>query len=520
MENQSDSQNTSGQYPAKQAGEGGGVPLGNVMQADSPPMAEQEKAAWYKRLYDVIYNLIENPEKGNRQIYQFLPAALEVQETPPSPIGRAIVWLIMTFFVLAVIWAFFGRVDIVAVAQGKIIPSGRVKTIQPLEIGSVSHIHIAEGQAVKAGDALITLDSTVTTADTVRLSAQLADTRLALSRQQVFQRFLEQYTLSSTQPLSPTAVFERYREQLNAAATGSSLAKLTHNERMLQEEMNEYLSRVHVLKSELKKRQAEREGISASIVKLERTLPMTTERAESLHKLMNKQMVAKMQYLELEQQRISEEQDLLTLRAERRELTAAIEEIDSQLLALLAESQKNNLNVMAESLQQVEGLQQELVKAEQRNKMQVLYSPIDGTVQQLAVHTVGGVVTPAQQLMLVVPEQTELEVEAFLLNRDIGFVWEGQEAEVKIDTFNFTKYGTIDAEVLDISNDAVQDEELGLVYLTKVLLKNSQILVKNKWVNLSPGMSVTVEVKTGKRRVIEYFLSPLLRYKQESIRER
>lgn len=161
-----------------------------------------------------------------------------------------------------------------------------------------------------------------------------------------------------------------------------------------------------------------------------------------------------------------------------------------------------------------------MIKAQQRSRQQILTSPIDGTVQQLNIHAVGGAVTPTQELMVIVPEESQIEVEAFILNRDIGFVEEGQMAEVKIDTFNFTQYGVIDAQIMDISNHAISDEALGLVYVSKVLLTKSEIQVGNRLVNLSPGMSVTVEVKTGQRRLIEYFLAPLKRLKQESVRER
>jgi len=130
------------------------------------------------------------------------------------------------------------------------------------------------------------------------------------------------------------------------------------------------------------------------------------------------------------------------------------------------------------------------------------------------------VVTLAQALMVIVPEQSQMEVEAKILNKDIGFVHEGQIAEVKIDTFNFTKYGLIEAEIASISDDAIQDENLGLVYNARFKLSKEQLQVDGRLVNISPGMSVTAEVKTGKRRLIEYFLSPLLRYKQESLGER
>ena len=160
------------------------------------------------------------------------------------------------------------------------------------------------------------------------------------------------------------------------------------------------------------------------------------------------------------------------------------------------------------------------MKTTQRTTLQRLVAPIDGIVTQLSVHTVGGVVRPAQELMKIVPQEDNLEVEAWIQNKDIGFVQEEQKAEIKVDAFPFTKYGTLDATIVDISNDAVSDENKGLVYASRVILERTKILVGDKLVNLTPGMSVTVEVKTGKRRLIEYFLSPIMQHTDESIRER
>jgi membrane fusion protein, hemolysin D len=183
-----------------------------------------------------------------------------------------------------------------------------------------------------------------------------------------------------------------------------------------------------------------------------------------------------------------------------------------------------------------------LIKARERTRVQVLTAPVDGVVQQLAVHTVGGVVTPAQPLMVIVPAESRLEIEAMVSNRDIGFIEPGQEAEIKVGTFNFTRYGLLHGRVLGISHDAVgkddlQDpakdksqqsgvapkapgEEQGPVYAARISLDRTQMQVEDKMVSLSPGMAVTAEIKTGERRIISYLLSPLRKYKQDSLRER
>jgi hemolysin D len=185
-----------------------------------------------------------------------------------------------------------------------------------------------------------------------------------------------------------------------------------------------------------------------------------------------------------------------------------------------AEMRRQMLDQLSEGEQQAQAIGQELSKAQSRQRLMQVRAPIDGTVQQLAVNTIGGVVTPAQALMLLVPNQLRLEVDARLDNKDIGFVKAGQTVEVKIDTFPYTRYGVLRATVLHVSHDAVGDEKQGLTYLARIQLEQSQIQVDEKMVPLVPGMAVAAEIKTGRRRVLDYFLSPLLQYQHESFRER
>jgi hemolysin D len=236
--------------------------------------------------------------------------------------------------------------------------------------------------------------------------------------------------------------------------------------------------------------------------------------------LLDTNAVARHRVLEVKQERLSAEHDLKSVISQRSELKEAEAELSAKIDHYKSQFSKQNAEALTESIQQLAAIEQEIVKADVRTKAQILHAPVDGVVQQLQIHTIGGVVTPAQELMLIVPDEETLEVEALLENKDIGFVEEGQQAEVKIDAFPYTKYGTIDATLTDISNDAVMDETKGLVFKTQVALKQSVMQIDKRQVHLTPGMSVTVEVKTGTRRVVEFFLAPLLRYKQESIRER
>lgn len=444
----------------------------------------------------------------------FLPAAVEIQEKPPSPVGRAIIGSIVAFFSLAVSWAMVGEIDIVATAQGKIVPSGRVKVIQPLEIGVVRNIHVHEGERVQAGDLLIELDPTATRADLDRLKMELRGARLDQARYRQLERMTADAAAGPEQPRTVALELPTKLEQ-EVGATGKSL-----QDQLLKSAWFEHSARLAALDNSVASREAERAALQEDVKKLEGTLPLITKRANAVKGLLTKKLAAEQTWLELEEKRISQRQELAAQKDRTRQVEASIREARQQRNALDAEFRHQLLDKLSATDRRIDQLQQERLKATQRTELQHLTAPVAGVVQQLAVHTVGGVVTPAQELMKIVPESENLEVEAWILNRDIGFVEEGQTAEIKIETFPFTRYGTIDAEVIDVSNDAINDDQRGLVYAARVKMKKSVIQVGKRLVNLTPGMAVTVEVKTGKRRLIEYVLSPLLRYKQESLGER
>ena len=431
----------------------------------------------------------------------FLPAALEIQQRPPSPLGRAIGWTLMLLFLLTIAWATLGSADIVAVAQGRIIPNGHNKVIQPLEMSMIKTIHVHEGAQVAAGETLVDLDDQSVRADLQNIQQELSNLEQEHTRLTILEKLLQ----SDVLPVKP-------------AVTADGLTLLQRQ--LLSAQWSEHQANLKALQAERRKRQAEQVSLQQQVHKLEAVLPLVAKRAATLQRLSEKKFLGESEFLEMEQERLEIENDLATNRKRADEIIAAIAEIDAQkeqvqrrfLSQVLLERQQNR--------KRSEALIQEQVKAASRLNAYTLVSPIDGVVQQLAVHTLGGIVTPAQQLMVIIPDQAVLEVEALVENRDIGFVREGQQVEVKIDAFPFTKYGIIPAEVTDLSNDAINDEVKGLVYKAKVTLKESRIRVDQKWVNLSPGMTVTAEVKTGTRRLIEFFLAPLLRYRQESIRER
>jgi hemolysin D len=433
---------------------------------------------------------------------EFLAAALALQRTPPSPAPRIALWLISAFALIALIWTIFGKVDVVASAVGKVVPSGRSKPIQAIETASIKYIAVREGDAVHAGDVLIELDATATTADTDRIENEMISARLLTLRAQAM--------LAAQRSGQLTALH----------ASDIPAARLTDGTRQLEGMLTEYRARLARLEADIERRQAELQSLQEAIRKLEKTLPITTRRAEDFKDLQARGYVSRHAWMEKEQARLDQEGELATQQSRLAEVRASLRETQGQRAALIAESRRQWLDAAEEGQQKSESLRQELLKASARNKLMQVVAPIDGTVQQLAINTVGGVVTPAQVLMLLVPNDQPMEIDARLENKDIGFVSAGQIVEVKVETFPYSRYGTLRGRVLHLSRDAINDDKVGLTYLAKIQLEKSSIEVNGREVPLQAGMAVTAEINTGRRRVIEYLMSPLLEHVHESMRER
>lgn len=429
---------------------------------------------------------------------EFLPAVLEIEETPASPIGRALSMTIMLLFVLAAIWAAWGEIDIIAVAQGKIIPSSHSKTIQPFETGVVSRIYVHEGQHVNKGDPLVDMDSTSSRAESRRLENELKAAQTEAAR-------LRALIEGKTEFVAPVGVDD---------------ATVQLQTRLLNDQHRENASRVAGAKLQIEQRRAALAMAQVNIKHLTETVALLDERSKAMREMLTDKYVSRIKFLELEEQRLEKVQLLAAEKKKQQQEQAALDEAGKQLQIIHFEFDKTNRAQLSDAQNRVRSLSQELRKARSRIGYQHLVSPIDGIVQQLDIHTVGGVVTPAQQLMMVVPREDKLEIEAWVQNKDIGFVDPEQDVEIKIEAFPFTRYGLIEGKVISLSKDAVPLENVGYVYAARVSMARSSINIGNKVVELSPGMNVTVEVKTGKRRVIEFILSPLLRGIQETARER
>lgn len=424
----------------------------------------------------------------------FLPAALALQETPVHPAPRRALWLIMALFSLALLWAWLGQVDIVAVAPGRIVVSDRTKVIQPLEAGVIRAIHVRDGDRVQAGQLLIELDPTLAAADSKGVQEQ----RRAAGQEQARASAL----LGALQAgRTPKAADPAVAAQLAA-------------------EWSDINAKLAKLDAEAARRQAELETADAMVGKLQATLPLAQQREADFQALTGQGFITGHAGQDRARERIEIERDLATQTARLKEVQAALAESHQAKRAYLAETQRTLNDRQAKAAHDLAQLEQQGAKATQKEQITRLTAPVAGTVQQLAVYSTGGVVTPAQTLAVVVPEGAQMTAEVVVDNKDIGFVNAGQKAEVKIETFSFTRYGTVPATVSWVTADAVNDEKRGAIFPATLRLEQTSLDIDGKAVKLAPGMVVTAEIKTGRRRVMDYLLSPLRQVVSESLKER
>ena len=443
--------------------------------------------------------LEETTRPLTKEELEFLPAALEIIETPPSPLGHAVIWLLISLFVIAIVWSILGKIDEVAVATGKVIPSGYTKVIQPEDKGVVASINVQNGSHVKAGDLLIELDMTITEADVARLNKERSHYSLSLRRLNA----------------------EASRQAFDISGLEWCESEdIDHQKALYARRTADYSSRVAVAGENVK--QAGEALKQAKIVKekLKMQIEMAKEREERTRFVAEKGGISKFTWQEYLEKYLSLQQDLTAQESEILRCGQALAQTQSELQRIRDEREKEISEQIVDSAHSLRVAEEELKKAKERHRLTQIRSPIDGTVQQLAIHTTGGIVMEAQQLMMIVPDGGTLQFEVWAQNRDIGFIYEGQKAEIKVETFNFQKYGTLDAIVDVVATEAVEDEQRGLIY--RVLLSSDRewFMVENKKISLIPGMSVTAEIKTRHKRVIEYFLEPFKTYVSEGLRER
>lgn len=428
----------------------------------------------------------------------FLPAALSLQDTPVHPAPRRMAYLLMALFIIVLAWSIFGQVDIVAVAPGRIVVGDGTKVIQPLEASVVKAVLVKDGDRVKAGQVLVELDPTMASADKASVQEQ---GRAALSEVLRTKALLQ---LLSKQKL------------LAQAIKGLEPDMATQ----LTSEWQDISAKLSKLEATGQLRQAEISTVKEAIAKLEATVPMAQQREVDYKKLVDQGYISGHATQDKTRERVELERDLIVQRARLAEARANAADTQAALASFVSETQRTLNDRYAQAATKHSQLGADNTKATQRESQTQLRAPVDGVIQQLAIHSVGGVVTSAQPLMIVVPDTVEVTAEVTVANQDIGFVNAGQMAEVKLETFSYTKYGTVAARVDVVTADAVTDEKKGSYYPATLTLHQKDMLIDGKRIRISPGMNITAEIKTGQRRIIEFLLSPVQRAGSESLRER
>jgi len=445
--------------------------------------------------------LIHGEEKEKET--EFLPAILEVTETPPSPTGRIVMWSILILLVVALAWGFLGHINEVAVAPGKVIPSGQAKTVQVKNKGIIKEIRVEEGDQVQEGDILVLLDPTTTSADYDSLKKRAAYYKLDI------QRLTAELT---GQPFTPEE-----DPDLEAHDLAAELA-------LYQSRTNDYNTQRQSRQSVIEQKKAQLEATRATYERYSKGLAIAQEKERRLQGLMQENAISEFQLLEQQNQVIEYAQSAQAQLDSINSIQAEIVEAEQNLANVDASYRKDIMTSLVDAKKEYYAISESIKKADEDARMATIVAPTSGRVYNLAVHTVGGIVTDAQPLMQIVPEDVSLEFEVYAENKDIGFIKVGQTAEVKVETFNFQKFGMVDATVVEVSADAVNEpSDLEKNKKFKLIMDpvgKPVMDVMGEEVPLSVGMNVSAEIKIKEKRIIDFFLDPFRRYTSEALRER
>ncbi len=460
--------------------------------------------------------------------HEFLPAALEILETPLSPVRSTMIVTICAFAAAALVWSYVGRVDIIAVAQGKIQPVGRTKTIQPLETGKILKLLVGNGEVVKAGQVLAELDPAEAEADAATLRTDLYARKAEAIRRRLAIDAATKRVSNIHLPIDWSGVPAVYAQR---------------EQRVLTDDLGQLSSTAASLEAQRGEKVAERDRLKATIAAQQQLLAILKQRVDMRVELFGRKAESKASVIDAEEVYQTQATTLANQQGQLTEAEAGIargaRDIDKTYASFIAE----NAQKLAEADRQAGEDTEKLAKAEIKVGHMVLTSPIMGTVQGLTVTTLGQVVQSGEQIMQVVPERAALEIESYLPNADIAFVKPGQQAVVKIESFPFTDYGTLSATVTRVAQDAIplpdadqreqnpiqskKSEMFGggqrtqnLVFPVTLKLDRTVVKANGAEVPLGPGMAVTVEVRTGTRRILSYIFSPLIEVTSGAFKER
>lgn len=464
----------------------------------------------YKNIWMEVWKIRKELDHPNRKKdeNEFLPAHLELIETPVSKKPRLIAYLIMLFLALAILLASIGKVEIVATAPGKLAFSGRSKEIKPIENAIVENIFVQDGQFVEKGELLVDLNALGTDADIQKTMASLALAKLENYRYQTLLTAIEKEALPlidlSTAQLKDTSEEDRLRVK-----------------HLIEEQYTTWQKQKSQKILAYKRKDAEKQTASAYVRKYEGITRIEQEKLKDFKILYHKKSLSKHELLSQENKAIEAQNELAVYRSKLNELEHDLLQAKEDLELITQLFKSDVLEKLKQHSENERQLKFELEKNNQRKQASMIKAPASGTVQQLKIHTIGGVVTTAETLMVIVPEDDVLEAIVQVQNKDIGFVDEGQDVIIKVETFPYTRYGYLTGQVKHISPDAIEHPNLGLVFNATISIdKKNLISPDGKQIELNSGMAITAEIKTGMRSVMSYLLSPLEESISEGLRER
>jgi len=463
----------------------------------------------------------------DRDEREFLPAHIEILQTPTSPMAVGVLWAVCLMFTAALTWSCLAKLDIHAVASGRVQPSGRSKLVQPFDAGIVKSVLVQNGVKVRAGELLVELDPTEARANADSASRDLEAAQGEIARRQA--------AIAAVRAGQETIEIE-FPVQISRQVRAREVSALTAD-------LAQFFSTMASLEAQLGEKTAQKGRFQASTEARVQLMSTLKQRVDMRETLVAKEAGTKAAFLDALQLYQDQATSLAYEKGQLIEAEAGILSLNRRKDQSLSEFVAQQTQKITEAEQKADRLRQDVIRAELKETRTRLTAPIDGTVQQLAVTTVGQVVTTGQPLLIIVPTDAKIEIEALVQNRDIGFVQPGQEAVVKLEAFPFTRYGTLQGKVMRISRDAVDDREAAaasdpttavralspasgapktqnLVFPVTIELSKLSVSVDGKDVPLTPGMMATIEILTGDRLVIDYLLSPLREMASTAARER
>lgn len=426
--------------------------------------------------------------------HEFQPLLVEIEQKPTSPLGRVLLWSLIVFMIISLMWLFLAKIDVVVTAHGKVIPSGEIKILQPIETGTISTIFVKEGMKVKKGDVLMDLDPSISSSNSASKQQNLNTLNLEIER------------------ISSLIKNEEFNPIVNELISKDEIT----NQKFLYESIkNSFSNQENILKDRIAQSNTQIKSENADKNKINQLLENLKQKEKRLAQV--KDIIAKNDYEDVANKIVEYTQESKIRDVNIKKLVEKINEINHQLLVQEQEYHNKLLEELTQKTKEVAVLQTELTEANFRQAKQKIIAPVDGYIGKMFFHTIGGVVTPAEKLLTLIPNDVPLVIKATVLNQDIGFIEKDMNVALKIDTFDFQKYGLINGVVTHISQDAIEDEKLGLVYDILVTPEKYNLMVDGQILNINIGMGVTAELKVGKRRVIEFFVYPIIKYLDEGM---